>query len=176
MPFLTRQRLSDLQTDTTMKMTSSKFENYRENYSDSEEARINLAQLQLTPDIELKVLTFSLETTGRLVGEEIYWLQIETLWNNQPVWRGEVGVFRDETQPTIRFTGNIPLSEAQLWSLQEPNLYDLRLTLYRGTRFQHRVETFFGLSRLTTVKGGVYVVNNYGWEPAVEAPGNLGVA
>jgi beta-galactosidase/beta-glucuronidase len=174
MPFLTRQRLSDLQTDTTM--TSSKFENFRENFSDSEEGRINLAQLQLNPDIDRKVLTFSLETTGRLVGEEIYWLQIEMLWNNQPVWRGEVGVFRDETQPIIRFSGNIPLSEAQLWSLQEPNLYDLGLTLYRGTRFQHRVETFFGLSRVVTVDGPAYVVNNFGWEPAVEAPENLGAA
>lgn len=172
MPFLTRQRLSNIQTDTN----STNFDNFRAAFNDSEEARLNLAQLQLYPDIDRKVLTYNLEVTGRLIGEEIYWLQIETLWNNQPVWRGEVGVFRDDSQHAIHFTGNIPLSEAQLWSLQEPNLYDLRLTLYRGTRYLDRVETFFGLRRGYTEKGPVYQVNTYGWEPAIEAPGKLGVA
>ena len=174
MPFLTRQRLFNLQTDKNM--NSSKFENLRVGYRDSEETRLNLSQLQLCPDMDRKVLKFSLETSGRLVGEEIYWLQVETLWNNQPVWRGEVGVYCDETQAVLRFTGNIPLSEAQLWSLQEPNLYDLKLTLYRGTQYLDKVETFFGLCRVVTENGPTYVVNNYGWEPAVEAPGKLGVA
>lgn len=168
MPFLTRRFMFNLQADRSM--NSSKLENYRADFNGSEEARLNLAQLQLCPDTELKSITFSLETTGRLVGEEIYWLQIETLRNNQTVWRGEVGVFCDETQQVIRFAGNIPLSEAQLWSLQEPNLYDLRLSLYRGTRFLHRVETFFGLSRVVADNGQGFLVNNYGWEPAVEVP------
>lgn len=174
MPFLTRQRVFGLHTGTNM--NELQLNNVRSGFTNSEETRLNLAQLQLYPDIEQKIMTFSLETTGSLVGEEIYWLQIETLWNNQPVWRGEVGVFYDESMPNIRFTGNIPLSEAQLWSLEEPNLYDLRLTLFRGTKFLNRIETFFGLRRAASENGPVYLVNNYGWEPAVEAPGKLDMA
>ena len=174
MPFLTRQRLFGLQTVTDM--NAFQLDNTRSGLSNSEETRLNLAQLQLYPDIEQKMLAFSIETVGSLVGEEIYWLQIETLWNNQLVWRGEVGVFYDESTLNIRFTGSIPLSEAQLWSLEEPNLYDLRLTLFRGTRFLNRIETFFGLRRAASERGPVYLVNNYGWEPAVEAPRKLDVA
>lgn len=171
MPFLTRQRPCGPQPSKSL--SSFQLENALSDFVNSEETRLNLEKLQLCPDIERKVLTFSLETTGSLVGEEIYWLQIETLWNNRPVWRGEVGVFYDETQANIRFTGNIPLSEAQLWSLQEPNLYDLRLGLYRGKKFLHRASTYFGLRRVASDNGPVYQVNNYGWEPAVEAPGKL---
>ncbi len=174
MPFLTRQRLSGLAPATNI--NAIQLENVRCGFNGSEETGLNLEQLQLYPDIARKVLTFSLETVGSLVGEEIYWLQIETLWNNQLVWRGEVGVFYDGTTSNIPFTGNIPLSEAQLWSLQEPNLYDLRLTLFQGARYLSRVETFFGLRRVTLENEAVYLVNNYGWEPAVEAPRKLDVA
>lgn len=175
MPFLTRQRLSGLQLGTNINVNTFQLENIRPEFTNSEEARLNLEQLQLDPDIENKVLTFSLETVGRLIGEEIYWLQIETLWNNRLVWRGEIGIFYDETMPTIRFVGSIPLCEAQLWSLQEPNLYDLRLTLFRGTKFLNRVDTFFGLRGATQENGPVYLVNKYGWEPAVEAPRKLDI-
>lgn len=174
MPFLTRQRSSSPQSGTNLKYVQPG--KISGNFVDSEETHLDLEQLQLSPDIDQKVLNFSLETLGSLSGEEIYWLQIETLWNNQVVWRGEVGVFYDETLSNIRFTGSIPLSEAQLWSLEEPNLYDLRLSLYRGTKFLNRIETFFGLRRVFSESTPVYLVNNYGWEPAVEAPSRLDVA
>lgn len=163
MPFLTQQRLTGPLISPNLNISASIF--HPDNARLADESWLNLNQLQLHPDVEGKELLFSLETAGDLIGEEIYWLQIETLWNTQVIWRGEVGVFYDQTMPSLRFAGSIPLPQAQLLSTEEPNLYELHLTLFRGTKLLDRVETGFELRRVASENGQVYLVNTYGWKP-----------
>ncbi len=166
MPFLIQQRSLRLQTtcnNISAAIALSKFS--QPNFHRAEENRLNLSQLQLQPARDREALIFNLEATGCLVGEEIYWLQTEILLENEVVWRGEIGVFYDETLPTLRFVGAIPLPAAKLWSPEEPHLYALHLTLFRGTKFLDRLETNFGLAKISSETGPLCLVNKPGWEP-----------
>lgn len=164
MPFLAQHRLSGPQINSKFNIPASILSS---DYAwQAEESWLNLNQLQLHPDIDGKEVLFSLETAGQLIGEEIYWLQIETLTSDQVVWRGEVGVFYDESMPCVRFLGSIPLPESPLFSNGEPKLYELHLSLFRGTKLLDRVETFFELRRVVSESGQFYLVNTYGWKPA----------
>ncbi len=163
MPFLTQQRLTGLQINANFNIPSSLFQpDYARQV---EESWLNLNQLQLHTNAAGRELFFSLETGGDLVGEEIYWLQIETVLHNQIIWRGEVGVFYDETMPNVRFLGSIPLPKAQPLP-NESCLYDLQLTLFRGTKLLDRVETSFEIRQVAPENGQFYLVNQFGWKPA----------
>lgn len=168
MPFLIQQRTARHRTTRNYKIPTDfpLSEHSQAEMRGPGDNRLNLSQLQLQPAPDREELTLSLEADGHLVGEEIYWLQTEILLENEVVWRGEVGVFYEETLPNIHFTGRIPLPAARLWSPQEPNLYALHLTLFRGAKFLNRVETYFGLDKVSTENGQMYRINQSGWEPA----------
>jgi hypothetical protein len=163
MPFLIQQRPPRLQTTYNNKISAafplSTFP--QGDFHRAEENRLNLSQLQLQlqPARDREALIFSLEAAGCLVGEEIYWLQTEILFENEVVWRGEIGLFYDETLPNIRFIGAIPLPAAKLWSPEEPNLYVLHLTLFRGTKFLDRLETNFGLAKGSPENSQLNLIN-----------------
>ena len=163
MPFLTQHRLSGPHIKSKFNIPSGIFT--PEYAWQVEESWINLNQLQLHPDIEGKEILFSLETAGQLIGEEIYWLQIETLAQNRVVWRGEQGVFYDASMPSVRFGGSIPLPETPLLTPGTPQVYELHLTLFRGTKLLDRVETSFELRQVVSESGQFYLVNTYGWKP-----------
>jgi hypothetical protein len=162
MPFLIQQRpprLQNLYNKFPAAIPLSTFP--QADFQYAEETRLNLSplQLQLQPARNREALMFSLEVAGCLVGEEIYWLQTEVLFENEVVWRGEIGLFYDETLPSIRFIGAIPLPAAKLWSPQEPNLYVLHLTLFRGTKFLDRLETNFGLVKGSPENSQLNLIN-----------------
>ncbi len=163
MPFLTQQRLARHQTKPNFNIQPSLFQpDYARQV---EESWLNLNQLLLHTNAAGRELFFSLEAVGHLVGEEIYWLQIETVLKNQVIWRGEAGVFYDETMPNIRFLGSIHLLQAQPLP-NETCLYNLNLTLFRGTKLLDRVETSFEIRQVASESGQFYLVNQFGWKPA----------
>jgi hypothetical protein len=174
MPFLTQHQYTGPQTSSNTNVPVSVY--HRGYARQVEESWLNLSQLALYPYIDRKELIFGLDTAGELVSEEIYWLQIETLCNNQVLWRGEVGVFYDETMPNVRFLGSIPLPEFQLRSQEQSNLYDLHLTLFRGTKLLDRVEIYFELHKCVSENGPVYTLNNYCLEQVVEPAKKLEIA
>jgi hypothetical protein len=162
MPFLVQQRPPRLHTSYNKFPAAIPLSTFpQSDFHCAEENRLNLSQLQLQlqPARDREALIFSLEAAGCLVGEEIYWLQTEVLLEIEVVWRGEIGLFYDETLPNIRFIGAIPLPAAKLWSPQEPNLYVLHLTLFRGTKFLDRLETNFSLAKGSPENSQLSLIN-----------------
>ena len=52
----------------------------------------------------------------------------------------------------------LPLSHKRLWSVQDPFLYDLKLTLRRGDQVVDALESYFGL-RTVTIEGMAILIN-----------------
>ena len=52
----------------------------------------------------------------------------------------------------------IPLSEKRPWSIEDPFLYDLKLTLVRDGRTVDQVDSYFGL-RQVTIRSGAILIN-----------------
>lgn len=53
----------------------------------------------------------------------------------------------------------LPLTEKHLWNVGEPNLYDLKLTLFEGDRLCDRVDSYFGL-RSVRFEGRRFFIND----------------
>ncbi|MDB5081203.1 MAG: Beta-galactosidase [Chloroflexi bacterium] len=172
MPFLTQQRSPGLSANCNFEVTSglSQSDISQPDMRWSGEGWLNLNHLQLQPAIDRQELTFSLEAEGKLVAEEIYWLQTEILLKNEAVWRGEVGVFYDEGMPNVQFLGSIPLPADKFWSPENPNLYNLRLTLFKGAYFLDRVEIYFGIRQESGENGAGYLIYNCGWGRPTREP------
>ncbi|HEX2915300.1 MAG TPA: glycoside hydrolase family 2 TIM barrel-domain containing protein [Chloroflexia bacterium] len=120
---------------------------------------VHLNTLQIQSDIDKEELTLAIEATGNHLDEEIYWLHIQVNFENETAWQGDIGLVHDNNYPSLKFKSIIPLPGAKLWTPETPHLYDLQLTLYQGNQEIDRVDSYFGM-RKVSVENGQVLLNN----------------
>ncbi len=121
---------------------------------------IYLSRLQVQTDIDKGELDLAIEAHGSLPQGEIYWLKAEISFEGASVWEGVFGLFHEEIASiTPRFMGRVVLPDAKLWSPENPNLYDLSLTLCKGTEAVDRVESYFGMRKISSENGKIFLNN-----------------
>lgn len=121
----------------------------------------HIANVKFYPDIDKGEITVELETAGLLAGT---WLNIDINFQGQPV-------VRDRIELQDRYTRrSFDLFSRQVyrtgihgagwtWSPEHPNLFDVVLTLGEGRSPLDRVETYFGMRKVHTENGMVYLNN-----------------
>ncbi|MBN1421406.1 MAG: glycoside hydrolase family 2 [Planctomycetes bacterium] len=96
-----------------------------------------IAGLRLTPDIDAPCLRLIAEAAGTSAGETVVAVASR---NGREVGRGS-GKPGDEIR--------IPVPDPALWTPDRPNLYDLAVQLRRGEDVLDRVESYFGMRKIS---------------------------
>ena len=96
---------------------------------------VSIQELQLTPDVDAEVLRVKVGGRGATGRETV---EVVALSQGREVGRG-AGKLGDEI--------NVPVRQPQLWSPDNPFLYDLKVTLQSDT-----VESYFGMRKVSIGK------------------------
>ena len=96
---------------------------------------VSIQELQLTPDVDAEVLRVKVGGRGATGRETV---EVVALSQGREVGRG-AGKVGDEI--------NVPVRQPQLWSPDNPFLYDLKVTLQSDT-----VESYFGMRKVSIGK------------------------
>ncbi len=99
-----------------------------------------ITALKISPDVDKKAVTVEPVTTATL-GE----CKVEVI-----VRDGSTRVATASSAPGGRFT--LSIKNAKLWSPEHPHLYNLSVTLSLGSRTLDRVESYFGLRKISLGK------------------------
>lgn len=121
--------------------------------------RIHIKDFYLVPDIENQCLLIeytlsevveglSLEATVLCEGKQIVQQDVTvsplyTRWSN--------------ITPMDVAKMSVPVPQARLWSVEDPFLYDLTLTLKRDGQIVDEIKTYFGMREVTRKHGQVYL-------------------
>lgn len=104
----------------------------------------NIKGLRMVPDIDRSVLKLTVETS--VVDEDI--TVKATVLNAQTIASKVKG------KANIEF--EIPISDARLWSPNDPFLYDIKIELKKGRTTLDEVSSYFGMRKISLGKVGKY--------------------
>ena len=122
-----------------------------------------LDRLQLQTNIERGELDFTIEVSGdsTATDSEAAWLEAQVLLEGRPICQGRwaVGQANNIAGLPHKMVGCMPIPDARLWSPETPHLYDLTLTLHRNGQPLDRVQSYFGVRKISTADGRVLLNN-----------------
>ncbi|MHC1785822.1 MAG: glycoside hydrolase family 2 protein [Christensenellales bacterium] len=86
-------------------------------------------------------------------------LEYLVAFEGREVRRVTVNLFAQRQELSLDMRDSSKVDSLRLWSPEQPNLYDLHLTLRQGNKVLDQVSTYFGL-RKVEVKSGQVLLNN----------------
>ncbi|QJD82113.1 glycoside hydrolase family 2 protein [Cohnella herbarum] len=116
-------------------------------------------KVKFTPDIDNNDIEMQLFIRGLPRNGAELSLQIEISFNGDEVSRDVVVVNNPQETRTVRLTDFNDHSKGRWWSPENPNLYDVKLTLLDGIAVIDEVESYFGM-RKVSIESGKFCLNN----------------
>lgn len=110
--------------------------------------QVYISSLKLVPDPENECVHINVSISGEY-GE--YNLKAEAFYNQKAVGNVEAVVSGSSASLTLK------LSELHLWRPGDPNLYDLKFTLYNDSGIIDSVESYFGLRTVALDKNAILI-------------------
>jgi hypothetical protein len=100
----------------------------------------SIQSLKVVPDIDKGVVTISAQTTGAKDSDEV---AIEVLDGTNAVVSGKAAPGKP---------AELKITNAKLWSVDTPFLYNLRVTLKQGDKAVDAVDSYFGMRKISLQK------------------------
>lgn len=116
---------------------------------------VHLTKLKITPDISDYSVAFDI---GVSKPDDDVEVRIAVSFDGRPVQTVSMTAGDTDNTVTLRLDSKSMTYQAELWSLWNPALYDVEVTVGKGGRETDKVGSYFGL-REYTVKGGKLLFN-----------------
>ncbi|MBB6675641.1 glycoside hydrolase family 2 protein [Cohnella nanjingensis] len=118
----------------------------------------HIGRIRLTPDIDRNEIQLQF-FFGGIAGKAEVRLQATVSFQGEPVCTDTFSVARETEQRTIGIHDFNDHSLGRWWSPERPNLYDLELTLLVDGQAVDRVQSYFGMRKIS-IEDGVVLLNN----------------
>ncbi len=110
------------------------------------------------------MLTPSLETAQLLVDIDIandgdYQLKTEVYFKNEKIAEGVNAVMDKRVKSSFYLSSRHADFRLYYWSPNEPNLYDVKFSLYKGDQLVDKVDSYFGMRKVDSYDGFVTLNN-----------------
>ncbi|UUZ92411.1 glycoside hydrolase family 2 [Paenibacillus sp. P25] len=119
------------------------------------EARIR--HVKITPDLDTRSVMFEYEVDGA-AGRRLR-LETAVTFQGEPVRQVSTRVDRDQLRLSVDVTSEIHEWRLMVWRPEHPHLYDVEFTLYDGDTLLDRVQSYFGMRKISIENGSIYLNN-----------------
>lgn len=121
----------------------------------------HVAKVKFTPDLDRGDVIVELETEGRYAGTE---LEIAISFKGEPVATDRLNVTGRYTKRAYNLLDRQVFRtgfhhSGWTWTPETPNLFDIELTLRQNGQIVDRISSYFGLRKIHTERGMVYLNN-----------------
>lgn len=121
--------------------------------------RQRLDSVKITPDVDRNAVRFDYEIVGAGTASPLR-LEANVSFKGKPVKRVSLDIDRPflSVEVDLVHEANGPWKRS-LWSPNHPNLYDVEFVLYSGDRAVDRVNSYFGMRKIS-IENGQVLLNN----------------
>lgn len=118
---------------------------------------VHIASLKLTPKVKERSLLIDLDINVGKDREEIC-ARAEVFFEGRPVTAVEFPAGKYHTTASVDVTEiseDTELNGVHYWSADNPDLYDIEISLYRGGRLCDKVGSYFGMREISACQGNI---------------------
>lgn len=115
-----------------------------------------LEKTLITPDIDENKVTFDIETAKGVATD----ITIEISYKEQLVKKVTTSLDKATTNAIVKLKEADSIDEIHYWRLEDPNLYDVRLTLLKDGVVLDTVDTYFGFRKIHVDEHGNIFLNH----------------
>ncbi|WP_223593700.1 glycoside hydrolase family 2 protein [Neobacillus bataviensis] len=121
----------------------------------------HLSKLRFTPEVDKGDITIDLEISGEYVGKEV---EIEINFKDEIVCKDRLDIIDKFNKRSINLTNRKIFRtgfhhDGWNWTPEHPNLFDVIITLKNGNEIIDKIESYFGMRKIHTENGMVYLNN-----------------
>ena len=110
----------------------------------------------ISPDIDTNSVKFNIESKYGNCDE----VKIEIYYKGKKVRKASIDFEGNEANVNILLRADDYIDELHYWTVDNPNLYDVKLSLYKENRLLDYVETYFGFRKIHINENGSICLNN----------------
>ena len=119
----------------------------------------HLHSVKITPDIDTESVEFSFNFADEVDFNDNLTLKTEITFDQLPIKSFSIDVNLQKHTTKVNLTSNHFDWKVMLWSPEHPNLYDVVFTLYRNGEILDRVDSYFGMRKISIDNGNVLLNN-----------------
>ncbi|SFD35082.1 Glycosyl hydrolases family 2 [Bacillus sp. OV194] len=119
----------------------------------------SIQSVKITPDLDTDSVEFDYKLANVQQDQKELSLRTSITFNGQPVKEFSLKVDRENARMKVNLASEIHEWKVMQWSPQHPHLYDVEFTLYHGEQELDRVQSYFGM-RKVSIKNGNILLNN----------------
>lgn len=115
----------------------------------------SIQSVKMTPDIDTHSVEFDYLLDMNHKEKEKYQLATTIRFNNRLVKEFSIQPDRDKLSMKMNIVSEINEWKVMLWSPEHPHLYDVTFTLYKDEQIIDKVESYFGMRKVSIQDGNV---------------------
>ncbi|MED2972899.1 glycoside hydrolase family 2 TIM barrel-domain containing protein [Fictibacillus sp. B-59209] len=119
----------------------------------------SIHSVKITPDLDTDSVEFDYKLTIVQQDQKELSLRTSITFDGQPVKEFSLKADRENARMKVNLASEIHEWKVMHWSPQHPHLYDVEFTLYHGEKELDRVQSYFGM-RKVSIKNGNILLNN----------------
>ncbi|UZJ79370.1 glycoside hydrolase family 2 protein [Fictibacillus sp. KU28468] len=119
----------------------------------------SIHSVKITPDLDTESVEFDYKLTNVQQDQKELSLRTSITFDGQPVKEFSLKVDRENARMKVNLASEIHEWKVMQWSPQHPHLYDVEFTLYHGEQELDRVQSYFGMRKIS-IKNGNILLNN----------------
>jgi beta-galactosidase/beta-glucuronidase len=121
----------------------------------------HISKLRFTPDVDQGDIIVEFEISGDFYGKNV---EIDICFNNEPVVKDCITIYEKYNKRTINLYNRKIFRtgfhhDGWNWTPENPNLFDVKIILRNGSDVLDEIESYFGMRKIHTDKGMVYLNN-----------------
>lgn len=120
---------------------------------------VNLDSVKITPDIDTESVEFSYEFADDIDLSSNLKLKTEITFNDLPIKSFDMNIERSKHTATVNIASDHFHWKVMHWSPGHPNLYDVVFTLYKDDQTVDKVESYFGMRKISIENGNILLNN-----------------
>ncbi|MFB3161523.1 sugar-binding domain-containing protein [Neobacillus sp. 179-J 1A1 HS] len=122
---------------------------------------VHFSKVKFTPDVDHGAVHLELEVEGEFLGKQA---EVEISFKGETVAKDVIHLFAKNAQRSINLFQNkifrTPFHHnGWCWTPENPNLFDVKLTIKENSSILDEIEAYFGMRKIHTEDGMVYLNN-----------------
>lgn len=122
---------------------------------------VHFSKVKFTPDVDHGDVHLELEVEGEIVGKQV---EVEISFKGELVVKDVIHLLDQNSQRSINLFGNKIFRthfhhDGWCWTPENPNLFDITLTITENRTVLDEIEGYFGMRKVHTEDGMVYLNN-----------------
>lgn len=119
----------------------------------------NLESVKITPDVDNSSVKMEFHVNEIKQSHNLSVKAVIT-YDNKPITEYTLGINRQSMDCNIKILSNAFEFKLMLWDVSSPNLYNVKFTLYEDTKIIDRVDSYFGMRKISIANGKIYLNNH----------------